>query len=111
METIYSFSKSAETLIEKIIDDDAAMINQIILNKGDIVPKHKANSNVYLIITKGTITLHLDEDKTVEECDGHIINIPYGTEMEITNQHEKQLSFFVVKSPSPRVYNADKRGQ
>lgn len=111
MEIIYRFSKSSETLIEKIIDDDATMINQIILNKGDTVPKHKANSNVYLIITKGTITLHLKEDKVAEECDGHIINIPYGTEMEITNRHEKQLSFFVVKSPSPRGYSTNERGQ
>lgn len=104
METVYSFGKSPAKLIEKIIDDDPVMINHIILNKDDFVPKHKSNSNVYIIVVKGTISILLEGRHVVEQQEGKILAIPYGLDMEISNKQDTQLEFFVVKSPSPRLY-------
>ena len=107
MEKIFSFAKSSDKLIEKIVDDDPVMINHILLNKGDFVPKHKSNSNVYLVIVKGTISILLEGNHSIEGQEGKILSIPYGLDMEISNQQDAQLEFFVVKAPNPRLYKSN----
>lgn len=104
METQYLFKSSADKLIEKIIDDDAVMINHMILNKGDFLPEHKSNSNVYMIVVRGMLTLHLAENEAKDYGNGSIINIPYGVKMNVSNSNDEQVEFFVIKAPSPRVY-------
>ena len=105
MEKQYIFNQSDIKLVEKIIDDDATMVNHMILNKGDSLPEHKSNSNVYMIVVRGNLTLQLDETPAKDYPNGSIINIPYGIKMDISNQHGEQVEFFVVKSPSPRLYS------
>lgn len=104
MERSYCFSSTPEKRIEKIIDDDVVMMNHILLNKGDFVPRHRSNSNVYLIVVNGSISLVLEGTREVEQQAGHVISIPYGLDMEISNRQDAQLEFFVVKAPSPRLY-------
>lgn len=105
MEKIYNLAKSSDKLIEKLVDDDPVMINHILLNQGDCVPKHMSNSNVYIIILKGSISILLNGSQTVEQQAGNILSLPYGLDMEISNQHTSQLEFLVVKAPNPRLYN------
>jgi quercetin dioxygenase-like cupin family protein len=105
MEKHYVFNQSDSKLVEKIIDDDAAMINHMILNKGDCLPEHKSNSNVYMIVVRGNLTLQLAENPEKHYSNGSVINIPYDIKMNVSNQHDEQVEFFVVKSPSPRIYS------
>ncbi|MDL2205626.1 cupin domain-containing protein [Eubacteriales bacterium OttesenSCG-928-N13] len=100
----YQFNQSSVKLIEKILDDDVVMINHMILNQGDALPKHDSNSNVYMIIVRGAITAQLgDESAKRYEC-GSILNIPGKIAMNISNSDPEQAEFFVVKAPSPRLY-------
>ncbi len=91
-------------MIEKILDDDVVMINHMILNQGDRMPEHDSNSNVYMMVIRGAVTLQLAEKQAAEYACGSIINIPGGIRMNISNEREEQLEFFVVKAPSPRLY-------
>ena len=59
MKKLYSFNQSEGKLIDKIINDDILMINHIILNKGEFLPEHCSNSNVYMVVVQDTITLQL----------------------------------------------------
>jgi quercetin dioxygenase-like cupin family protein len=104
-ETKYQFNQSADKLIEKIIDNDEVMINHIILNKGEFLPEHNSNSNVYMIVIRGTLTLQLADNPAKQYEQGSIINIPYDIKMNVSNNQEGQVDFFVVKAPSPRVYS------
>lgn len=104
MEKIYTFKPSDEKLIEKILDDDEVMINHIILNQGESLPEHDSNSNVYLMVIRGAITLQLAENPAAEYAHGSIVNVPGGIRMNISNGRVDQLEFFVVKAPSPRLY-------
>ncbi|MDR2939510.1 MAG: cupin domain-containing protein [Clostridiales bacterium] len=104
METKYNFSKSNEKLIEKIIDNDEVMINHMVLNKGDSIPEHNSNSNVYIIIVNGMLTLQLAGNPAKGYEQGDIVNIPFGVKMNITNGNDSQAEFFVIKAPSPRAY-------
>lgn len=104
MEKVYSFNQSADKLIEKILDDDVAMINHMILNQCEALPKHDSNSNVYMIIVRGTLTIQLANEPEKRYKNGNILNIPGNITMNICNNDLEQVEFFVIKAPSPRLY-------
>ncbi|MDL2248399.1 cupin domain-containing protein [Tyzzerella sp. OttesenSCG-928-J15] len=104
MEKVYSFKQSEDKLIEKILDDDVVMINHMILNQGEALPQHDSNSNVYMIIVHGTVTAQLGENLAKRYEQGNILNIPGRIKMNISNGDAEQAEFFVVKAPSPRLY-------
>ncbi len=104
IEKIYHYSTKDVKGVEKLIDDEPVMINHMVLPKGERMPEHYSNSNVYLIIVRGTMSLKLEEHSPAEYEGGQIINIPYNTKMNILNNHDHVLEFFVVKAPNPSVY-------
>lgn len=105
IEKQFSFKNADKKLVEKIIDDENININHMILPKGDAMPEHYSNSNVYMIVIRGNVTLGLGEQEEHIYPSGSIINVPYKTKMNIYNQDDEILEFFVVKAPSPRFYN------
>jgi len=104
IEKTYNYAVSDTKHIEKLIDDDPVMINHMILAKDDFVPDHHANSHVHMIIVRGQLTLKLDDQDSHTYAKGTIVNIPYNTFMKVRNEHEEVCEFFVIKSPSPRMY-------
>lgn len=103
IEKLYSFTLSQEKSVEKILEDDNAAINHMVLPQGESLPEHYSNSNVNIIVIRGAISLVLDDTDEVTYPMGSIINIPYQTKMRITNSIETPLEFFVVKAPSPKT--------
>lgn len=104
IEKTYSYTVADTKHIEKLIDDDPVMINHMILPKGDFVPDHHANSHVHMIVIRGSLTLQLEDQESHTYVKGTIVHIPYGTFMRVRNEHDHVCEFFVVKSPSPRLY-------
>ena len=103
IEKKYSFkSTSNKKLIEKIISDENLDLNHVIFYKGDALPEHYSNSNVYLIVVAGKITVQLNNQDEHSYSAGSIVNVPYKTKMNISNQQEEVLEFFIVKAPSPK---------
>ena len=96
-----AYTLSQEKVIERIIEDDNVAINHMILRKGEALPPHHANSNVYMIVTRGEVTLALGEQKPHAYPTGSIMLIPYQTKMNVSNQDEAVLELFVVKAPQP----------
>jgi|Deesub1362A_J573_1020465.scaffolds.fasta_scaffold03404_2 quercetin dioxygenase-like cupin family protein len=74
----------------------------MILTKDTGLPEHYSNSNVYMIITKGTMTISLNDGIPKEYGGGNILNIPFNTKMNVKNLHDEILEFFVVKAPNPK---------
>ncbi len=105
IERLYAFTQSDTKIIEKIIEDDYAAINHMVLAKSDALPEHYSNSNVYLIVVRGTITTGFDEQEKHFYTAGTILTIPYQTKMSISNQDDPVAELFVVKAPSPRIIN------
>ncbi len=104
IDKIYNYTLTEKKAIEKIISDEAAMINHMILPKGDCLPTHNANSNVYMIVANGAVTLELDETPAETYSKGSILNIAYGTLMRVCNINDEVLELFVVKAPGPAFY-------
>jgi quercetin dioxygenase-like cupin family protein len=78
----------------------------MVLRKGEALPEHFTNSNVYMVIVRGDITLQLGEQEAHWYPAGSIINIPYNIKMNASNKNDVVLEFFVVKVPSPPYYKA-----
>lgn len=102
MEKNYTFTVGTSKLIEKIVDDqgkfDKIQINHVILSKGDALPIHEANANVYLIIVKGDMTAAFGDHPIKDYQTGEMLNISIGTQMNISNQTDTILEFFIVKT-------------
>ncbi|NPV82560.1 MAG: cupin domain-containing protein [Candidatus Aminicenantes bacterium] len=104
IEKTYNFTRTDDKVIEKIIADDNVNINHMVLNKGQALPEHFSNSNVYMIVIRGRVTLQLADQPAHHYPAGTIINIPYNIKMNVSNQQDDTLEFFVVKAPSPSAF-------
>jgi quercetin dioxygenase-like cupin family protein len=104
IEQAFPFAKGNEKTIERLIDDAHVAINHIILPMGSGLPEHHSNSNIYMVVVRGTMTLKLDDQEAHTYVGGHIVAIPYQVKMNISNLNEDVLEFFVLKSPNPRDY-------
>ncbi len=104
LEKVYSYATSDIKNIERLIDDEPVLINHMVLPKGEGLPEHYSNSNVYMIIVRGNMTIGLDDQEPHLYSAGQIINIPYNIKMNVKNFHDDVLEFFVVKAPNPKNY-------
>jgi len=102
MEKNYKFTFGSEKAIEKIVDDygefNEIQINHVTLLKGDGLPVHQANANVYLLILKGIMTAAFNEMHSKAYSVGEIINVPKNTQMDIRNMEDQVLDFMIVKA-------------
>ncbi len=105
VEQDFSCTASEQKTIERILEDDHAAVNHMILPKGDRLPEHHANSNVYMIVARGTVTLRLDDQPAHAYHGPCVLTIPYKTLMNVGNEHESTLELFVVKAPGPARMN------
>lgn len=102
IEKVYDYKIVNEKIIEKIVDDSNLVLNHMVLTKGTGLPEHYSNSNVYMIIVRGTMTIKLNDGEAGIYEKGNILNIPFNTKMNVDNKNDEVLEFFVVKAPNPR---------
>lgn len=104
VETVFNFTVGNEKMAEKVVDDEHLGVNHVVLNKGEALPLHFANSNAYLSILRGKLTLQFNDGEINHYDFGHIVGVPYKTKMNVSNTHDETVEFFVIKSPNPRHY-------
>lgn len=101
IEKLFNFKSGNEKLIEMVISDENVNINHMILPKGEALPEHYSNSHVHMIVVQGAVSLQLNDQEVHTYPKGSILNIPFKTKMNVSNQNEELLEFFVVKAPAP----------
>ena len=102
IEKNYKYSVADSKTIEKLVADENVHINHMILPKGDALPLHMSNSNVYMTVMRGTISLILDDQEQHDYGVGNILNIPNNTKMNVSNTNDTVAEILVVKAPAPR---------
>lgn len=100
MEKTYTFALTDDKLIERLVDDPAMAINHMVLPGGGSIPEHMANTNIYLIILRGEISIRLNDSLDKRFIKGSIVSIPEGTRMQLTNQGSEPYEMFVVRVPN-----------
>lgn len=84
----------------EIVNEKHLLVMQIALKPGQSVPRHKANSNVHILVVKGNLNVDLDgsDDKAKE---GDLLPVAYKTPMSIKNTGTDDAAFLVFKTPNP----------
>lgn len=102
LEKEFRLTKSNQKVVEKIIIDDNIHYNHMIMPKGEGLPLHKTNSNVYMTVLRGILTISLGEEAFNEYESGTILKIPNGVEMYARNENDEVLEITVIKAPAPK---------
>lgn len=102
IEEVYKMVTGNKKTIEKIIQDDNLHYIHMILNKNEGLPEHFSNSNVYMTVLRGVLSIELDEQEFHQYEAGTILKIPFNTKMNVKNKNEQVLEFIVVKAPAPK---------
>ncbi len=101
VEQIFKYSSSDEKAVEKIIQDDNLHYIHMVFGRNEGLPEHFANSNVYMTVVRGILSIGLDDIEIHEYSAGTVLKIPGKTKMNVKNLHEAVLELFVVKAPAP----------
>lgn len=101
IEKVFPLEYSGQKMIQKVVYDENIHYLHMLFNKNEGLPEHFSNSNVYMTVVKGTLSIGLDDQETHEYRAGTLLNIPKDIKMNVTNLHEEQLELIVVKAPAP----------
>jgi quercetin dioxygenase-like cupin family protein len=101
-EKIYKFSDNSQKVIEPVIKDDNLHYMHMVLPKGEGLPVHTTNANVYMTVVSGELSISLAGSEFNIYPERTVLKIPQGIEMNAKNNGEKTLELIVVKSPAPK---------
>ncbi|MGI6497436.1 MAG: cupin domain-containing protein [Oscillospiraceae bacterium] len=102
VEKIFKLSKGDEKAVEKVLFDENVHYLHMVFPQGDGLPEHFSNSNVYMTVIRGMLSIGLDEQEIHEYDAGTLLKIPFQTKMNVKNLHDETLELIVVKAPAPK---------
>ncbi len=103
VEQIFKLSVGDEKAVEKVIFDENVHYLHMVFNKDEGLPEHFANSNVYMTVLRGKLSIGLDEQEIHEYEAGTLLKIPFQTKMNVKNLHDDTLELIVIKAPAPKI--------
>ncbi len=104
IETVFTLAKNSERIVEKVIQDDNLDYIHMLFNKDEGLPLHYSNSNVYMTVLRGKLSIALDDQDVHVYPGGTLLKIPYKTKMNVQNLHDEMLELLVIKAPAPKNY-------
>ena len=102
VEQIFKLSMGNEKAIEKVIFDDNLHYLHMVFNQSEGLPEHFSNSNVYMTVIRGKLSIELDNKEVHVYEAGTLLVIPINTKMNVKNLHPETLELIVVKAPAPK---------
>ena len=102
VEQIFELYVGNKKAIEKVIFDENIHYLHMVFNKDEGLPEHFSNSNVYMTVVRGKLSIGLDEQEIHEYEAGTLLKIPFQTKMDVNNLHDETLELIVVKAPAPK---------
>jgi|GEM_PF-1634879 len=100
----FSFSIGDASIRERVVDRPDRwnmLLAHVVLPPGEAVPRHPTDSEAFVTVVRGTLTLDLEGIAETEHPRGSVLYLPTGTPMVPRNAGPEVLEFFVVKAPHP----------
>lgn len=104
IEKVHKYSTTDEKVVERLIMDENVNYIHMVFGKGDGLPEHFSNSNVYMNVVRGVLTIGLNDQETHKYPKGTLLEIPYNVKMKVANNDLEVLELIVVKAPAPKHY-------
>jgi len=101
IEQVFQLAIGNEKNVEKVIQDDNIHYIHMIFNIEEGLPEHFSNSNVYMTVVRGKLSIGLNDEEIHVYESGTLLKIPINTKMNVRNLHEPTLELIVVKAPAP----------
>lgn len=101
VEQIFKLSGGNEKAVEKVLFDENVHYIHMIFNRNEGLPEHFSNSNVYMMVIRGKLSIGLNDQEIHEYDAGTLLKIPFQTRMNVRNLHTETLELIVVKAPAP----------
>jgi len=102
VEQVFRLYKGNKKTIEKVLLDENINYMHMVLNKTEGLPEHFSNSNLYMTVLRGRLSIGLDDQEVHEYEAGDLLKIPFNTKMNVKNLHDETLELIVVKAPAPK---------
>ena len=103
VEQVFTLAEGNQKAVEKVIFDENVHYLHMIFGKDEGLPEHFSNSNVYMTVLRGTLSIGLNNQEIHEYPKGTLLKIPVSTKMNVKNLSEETLELIVVKAPAPIV--------
>ncbi len=101
VEQIFKLSIGNEKAVEKVVFDDNLHYLHMVFNQSEGLPEHFSNSNVYMTVIRGKLSIELDNQEVHVYEAGTLLVIPINTKMNVKNLHSETLELIIVKAPAP----------
>ncbi|WP_027309116.1 cupin domain-containing protein [Caloramator sp. ALD01] len=101
VEKVFQLTLGNEKIVERVIMDENINYIHMVFNKDEGLPEHYSNSNVYMTVLRGILSIGLNEQEVHEYKQGTVLKIPVNTKMNVGNKHDEVLELIVVKAPAP----------
>ena len=99
----HQLTETNNQLFENLINCDPVMINHVVIAPGEGFDSHHTDSNVFIHIMRGRITLTFEDGSYERFAGGQLIEIPYRTFMKLENSEDAPLELLVIKAPNPKT--------
>lgn len=74
VEQVFKFSTGNEKAVEKLIMDENVHYIHMVFNKEEGLPEHYSNSNVYMSVIRGKLSIDLDDQGVHKYDSGNLLN-------------------------------------
>ena len=102
IEQVYKLAEGNGKAIEKVVFDENVHYLHMVFPQNEGLPEHFSNSNVYMTIVRGKLSIGLDGQEIHEYTSGTLLKIPFNTKMNVRNLYVDTLELIVVKAPTPK---------
>ncbi|WP_040197163.1 cupin domain-containing protein [Candidatus Soleaferrea massiliensis] len=102
VEQIFKLARGNEKAVERVISDENVHYLHMVFNKDEGLPEHFSNSNVYMTVIRGKLSIGLNDQEIHEYDAGTLLKIPFNTKMNVKNLNSDTLELIIVKAPAPK---------
>jgi quercetin dioxygenase-like cupin family protein len=102
IEKAYELSMVDKKAVERVIFDENIHYLHMVFPKGEGLPEHFSNSNVYMTVVRGKLSIGLGDQEVHGYPAGTLLKIPFQTKMNVWNLDDAVLELIVVKAPAPK---------
>lgn len=101
IEQVFKLAEGNGKAIEKILFDENVHYLHMVFPQNEGLPEHFSNSNVYMTVVRGKLSIGLGGQEIREYTSGTLLKIPFNTKMNVRNLHVDTLELIVIKAPAP----------
>jgi len=98
IEKVYKLYQGNDKKIEKLVLDERGHYMHMVLPKGDALPIHMSNADLFMTVVRGRLTISLNDMSDHVYPEKTMLQIPYQTKMNARNNHDDVLELIVVKT-------------